>query len=124
MDSGISTVRNLLYIVLVLAVLSLCACAYLGTQLSTNSAELDRLGVLLQKQLMTTGIEQSQQLQQKLDVAHQYAESIDGKLKKAQDDFVVRMNREVPGLVERSMDSYIKKHAPQIERQVMKQVPQ
>ncbi len=67
MDSGISTVRNLLYIVLVLALLSIFANIYVGTQLSQNSDELARLGLLLQKQMMSTAMEQSQQLQKKMD---------------------------------------------------------
>ena len=36
MDSGLSTVRNLLYIVLVLALLSVFANIYVGTQLATE----------------------------------------------------------------------------------------
>jgi uncharacterized protein YoxC len=120
MDSGISTVRNLLYIVLVLALLSIAANIYVGTQLSQNSDELARLGLLLQKQMMGNAIEQSEQLQKKMDMLNQDASGIDAKLQKAQDDFVKRMNVELP----RIMDNYIKSRAPQIERQAMKQLPQ
>ena len=119
MDSGISTVRNLLYIVLVLALLSILANFYVGTQLAQNSDELARLGLLLQKQMMGSAIEQSEQLQKKMDMLDQDAAGIDAKLQKAQDDFVARMNVELP----RIMDNYIKTRAPQIERQAMKQVP-
>jgi hypothetical protein len=119
MDSGISTVRNLLYIVLVLALLSVFANLYVGTQLSQNSDELRSLGVLLQKQMMGSAINQSEQLQKKMDMLDQDAAGIDAKLQKAQDDFVARMNVELP----RIMDNYIKTRAPQIERQAMKQVP-
>ncbi len=120
MDSGISTVRNLLYIVLVLALLSIAANIYVGSQLSENSNELARLGLLLQKQMMGNAIEQSEQLQKKMDMLNQDASGIDAKLQKAQDDFVKRMNVELP----RIMDNYIKSRAPQIERQAMKQLPQ
>ena len=51
MDSGISTVRNLLYIVLVLAILSIFANVYLGMQLSKNSDELVGFGQLLDEQM-------------------------------------------------------------------------
>ena len=119
MDSGLSTVRNLLYIVLVLALLSILANIYVGTQLAQNSDELARLGMLLQKQLMGSAINQSEQLQKKMDMLDQDAGAIDAKLKKAQDDFVARMNVELP----RIMDNYIKTRAPMIERQAMKQVP-
>jgi len=119
MDSGISTVRNLLYIVLVLVVLSVAANVYLGMQLAQNSEELARLGVLLQKQMMSTAAEQSQELQQKMQKLDQDADGIDAKLQRAQDDFVKRMNVELP----RIMDNYIKTRAPQIEKQAMKQVP-
>jgi hypothetical protein len=119
MDSGISTVRNLLYIVLVLALLSIFMDLYVGMQLSQNSDELARLGLLLQKQLESSAVGQSQQLQQKMDQLNQDAASIDAKLQKAQDDMVARMNVELP----RIMDNYIKTRAPQIERQAMKQVP-
>jgi hypothetical protein len=119
MDSGLSTVRNLLYIVLVLALLSIVANIYVGSQLSENSNELARLGLLLQKQMMGNAIEQSEQLQKKMDMLNQDASGIDAKLQKAQDDFVKRMNVELP----RIMDNYIKSRAPQIERQAMKQLP-
>jgi len=119
MDSGLSTVRNLLYIVLVLALLSVLTNIYVGTQLAENSEELARLGLLLQKQLISSAVGQSEQLQQKMDQLNKDAASIDAKLKKAQDDMVARMNVELP----RIMDNYIKTRAPQIERQAMKQVP-
>ena len=123
MDSGISTVRNLLYIVLVLAILSIVADGYLGMQLSQNSDELARLSTLLQKQLMTSAVEQSQQLQQKMEKLDQDAAGIDQKMQDAQDKFVARMNRELPPLMEKTMDNYIKKRAPQIEKQALKQMP-
>ena len=130
MDNGLSTVRNLLWIVLVLALLSIFADMYVGVQLSQNSDELARLGLLLQKQLAQSVVGQSQQLQDKMDMLDRDASGIDAKLqkaqndmdakmKKAQDDFVVRMNAELP----RIMDNYIRTRAPQIERQAMKQVP-
>jgi len=119
MDSGLSTVRNLLYIVLVLALLSVFSNLYVGTQLSQNSAQLASMSLLLQKQLMSTAVNQSEQLQQKMDKLDQDAAGIDAKLQKAQDDFVARMNVELP----RIMDNYIKTRAPQIERQAMRQVP-
>ena len=119
MDSGISTIRNLLYIVLVLTLLSVFSSLYVGTQLSQNSAELASMSQLLQKQLMASAIGQSEQLQKKMDMLDQDAAGIDAKLQKAQDDFVARMNVELP----RIMDNYIKTRAPQIERQALKQVP-
>jgi hypothetical protein len=119
MDNGISAIRNLLYIVLVLALLSVVADVYVGMQLSQNSDELARLGLILQKQMEKSVVGQSEQLQKKMDMLDQDAGAIDAKLKKAQDDFVARMNVELP----RIMDNYIKTRAPQIERQAMKQVP-
>jgi hypothetical protein len=119
MDSGLSTVRNLLYIVLVLALLSTLSNLYVATQLAQNSEELSRLGLLLQKQMMGSAIEQSQQLQKKMDQLNQDAAGIDAKLQKAQDAFVARMNVELP----RIMDNYVKTRAPMIEKQAMKQVP-
>lgn len=120
MDSGLSTVRNLLYIVLVLALLSVVADIYVGTQLAQNSEELARLGLLLQKQLMTSAVEQSQQLQQKMDRASDQMAGMDQKMKDAQDQMVARLKVELP----RIMDNYIKTRAPQIEKQAMKQIPQ
>jgi len=119
MDSSLSTVRQLLYIVLVLALLSVFANVYVGTQLAQNSDELASLRLLLQKQMMGSAINQSEQLQNKMDMLDKDAAGIDKKLQKAQDDFVARMNVELP----RIMDNYIKTRAPMIERQAMKQVP-
>ena len=123
MDSGLSTVRNLLYIVLVLALLSVFANIYVGTQLAANSEELSRLGLLLQKQLMTNGVEQSEKLQEKMQKLNEQADGIDAKLQKAQDDFVKRMNADLPPLIDRTMDNYIKTRAHAIERQAIKQMP-
>ena len=118
MDSGLSTVRNLLYIVLVLALLSVFSNVYVGTQLSQNSAELASMSLLLQKQLMGSAINQSQQLQAKMDMLDKDASGIDAKLQKAQDDFVARMNVELP----RIMDNYIRTRAPEIQKQALKQM--
>ncbi len=123
MDSGISTVRNLVYIVLVLGILSLLTNIYLGTQLSRNSDELARLSLLLQKQMMTSAVEQSQQLQQKMDKLDQDAAGIDQKMQDAQDKFVARMNHDLPPLIERTMDNYVRTRMPMVERQAMKQMP-
>ena len=119
MDSGYSTVRNLLYIVLVLALLSIFANFYVATQLARNSDELDGLRQVLAKQMMGTALAQSQQLQLKMDQLNQDAAGIDAKLQKAQDDFVARMNVELP----RIMDNYVKRRMPQVEREAMKQIP-
>ena len=77
------------------------------------------MGLLLQKQLMSSAVGQSEQLQQKMDQLNKDAASIDAKRKRPQDDMVARMNVELP----RIMDNYIKTRAPQIERQAIKQVP-
>jgi DNA-binding transcriptional MerR regulator len=119
MDNGISTVRNLLYIVLVLTLLSIFANFYVGTQLAKNSDELDGLRQLLAKEMMGTAVDQSQQLQKRMDQLNQDAAGIDAKLQKAQDDFVARMNQELP----KTMDNYFRTRAPLIERQMMQQVP-
>jgi hypothetical protein len=126
MDSGLSTVRNLLYIVLVLALLSVVANLYVGVQLGENSDELKRLGLLLQKQLMTSAVEQSQQLQAKMDKAdadlqraNDEMAHMDQKMKDAQDAMVKRMQVELPKI----MDNYIRTRAPQIEREAAKQIP-
>jgi len=119
MDSGYSTVRNLLYIVLVLTLLSIFANFYVASQLSRNSDELARMGLLLQKQMMGTALQQSEQLQMKMEQLNQDAAGIDAKLQKAQDSFVARMNVELPKI----MDNYIKSRAPMVEKQVLKQVP-
>lgn len=119
MDSGLSTVRNLLYIVLGLTLLSILANFYVGTELARNSDELDGLRQVLAKQMMGTALEQSQELQRKMEQLNQDAAGIDAKLQKAQDDFVARMNVELP----RIMDNYIKTRAPLIEKQALQQVP-
>jgi uncharacterized protein HemX len=125
MDSGISTLRNLLYIVLVLVVLALGSNVYLASQLERNSEELASLRFLLQKQMMGTALTQAEQLQKRMDALNESASGIDAKmkqaqdemdakLKKAQDDFVARMNVELP----RMMDNYIKQRVPMVQKQL------
>lgn len=126
MDTGYSTVRNLLYIVLVLVVLSILSNFYVSSQLARNSDELARLGLLLQKQLMGSALTQAEELQKRMDALNQAAGGIDAKLKqaqdemdakmkKAQDEFVARMQVELPKM----MDNYIKQRAPVVQRQLL-----
>ncbi|MFB3923176.1 MAG: hypothetical protein ACE145_15760 [Terriglobia bacterium] len=127
MDTGYSTVRNLLYIVLVVAVLALLSSLYVATQLDRNSQELAALRLLVSKQLMGNALAQAEELGKKMDSLNQSASGIDAKmkqaqdemdakLKKAQDDFVARMNVELP----RTMDNYIKQRAPVVQKELIK----
>jgi uncharacterized protein HemX len=119
MDSGISTVRNLLYIVLVLAVLGVCANVYLGMELAQNSEELSRLSDLLQKQLMTSAAGQSQQMIDRMDQLHRDADSFDTKMDAANKKFFKDLNEQLPKI----LDKYVQSRAPMIERQAIKQMP-
>ncbi len=125
MDTGYSTVRNLLYILLVLVLLALGSNFYVASKLDSNSQELASLRLLLQKQLMGNVMTQSEELQKRMEALNQSASGIDAKmkqaqdemdakLKKAQDDFVARMQVELP----RMMDNYIKQRAPLVEKQL------
>jgi predicted transcriptional regulator len=125
MDTGYSTVRNLIYVVLALVVLAILSNFYVASQLDRNSQELASLRLLLQKQLMGTALTQVEELQKRMEALNQSAagidtkmkqaqEEMDAKLKKAQDDFVARMNVELP----RMMDNYIKQRAPLVQRQL------
>ena len=79
MDTGISTVRNLLYVVLVLVLLTLLSNFYVASQLSRNSDELALMRSVLQKQLMGTALTQSQQLQERMQALNDSAAGIDAK---------------------------------------------
>jgi H2-forming N5,N10-methylenetetrahydromethanopterin dehydrogenase-like enzyme len=134
MDTGYSTVRNLLYVVLVLVVLAVLSNFYVASQLDRNSQELASLRLLLQKQLMGSALTQAEELQKRMEALNQSAagidvkmkqaqEEMDAKLKKAQDDFVARLNVELP----RMMDNYIKQRAPLVQKQLIQKgipVPQ
>ncbi len=118
METGYSTVRNLLLIVLVLVALAVLSNFYVASQLSRNSDELASIRLLLQKQMMGDVMTQSEQLQKRMDALNQTAGGIDAKLQKAQDDFVARMNVELP----RIMDNYVKNRTPNLERQAQKEL--
>ena len=120
MDNGLSTIRNLLYVVLGLTVLSILANFYVGSELARNSNELDGLRQVLAKEMMGTVLEQSQQLNAQLQQLNDQAGGIDEKMKKAQDAMVERMQKELP----RMMDAYVRNRMPQVEREAMKQLPQ
>ncbi len=131
MDAGYSSVRDLLYVVLVLVVLALLSNFYVATQLDRNSQELAALRLLMQKQLMGSALTQAEELGKKMEALNQTASGIDAKmkqaqdemdakLKKAQDDFVARMNVELPKM----MDNYVKQRAPLVQRQIEQRAPQ
>ncbi len=126
MDNDLSKIRTLLYIVLVLALLAVCTNIYVGMQLSQNSDELAKLGMLVHKEMMGSAAEESQKLDEKMDKLADNASSIDAKMQKAQDEMdakmqkaqdemVARMKTEIPKI----MDSYIKSKAPELQRQAM-----
>ena len=56
MDAGLSTLRNLLYVVIVLVLLSALSGFYVATELARNSDELASLRLLLQKEMMGTAL--------------------------------------------------------------------
>jgi HAMP domain-containing protein len=118
METGSSGLRTLLWIVLVLSVLAVLSNFYVASQLSRNSDELASMRHLLQKEMMGDMMTQSQELQKRMEDLNQQAEGIDGKMKKAQDDFVARMNVELP----RIMDNYVKSRTPSIERKAQKEL--
>jgi hypothetical protein len=111
MDSGISSVKTLIYIVLVLALLAVGSNFYVASLLDRNSQELASLRLLLQKQMMGTALTQAEEMQKKMEALNQSASGIDAKMKKAQDDFVVRMNKELPQM----MDRYVAQRAGKIQ---------
>jgi len=117
MDTGLSTIRNLLYVVLVLVLLSALSGFYVATQLARNSDELASLRLLLQKEMMGTALTHAQELEKQMDALNQSAAGIDYKLKKAQDDFVARMQVELP----RIMDNYVKQRGSLVEQKIHRQ---
>ena len=117
MDTGLSTIRNLLYVVLVLVLLSALSGIYVATELARNSDELASLRLLLQKEMMGTALTHAQELEKQMDALNQSAAGIDDKLKKAQDDFVARMQVELP----RIMDNYVKQRGSIVEQKIHQQ---
>lgn len=118
MDSGISSVKTLLYIVLVLALLAVGSNFYVASLLDRNSQELASLRLLLQKQMMGSALTQAEEMQKKMQALNESASGIDAKMKKAQDDFVVRMNAELP----RMMDRYVAQRASKIQPMIPEEV--
>jgi TolA-binding protein len=129
METGYSALRNLLWVVLVLVALAVLSNFYVASQLSRNSDELASIRLLLQKQLMGDVMTQSAELQKRMDALNQTAgginaqmklaeDEMDAKLKKAQDDFVARMQVELPNI----MDNYVKKRTPALEKQAQQEL--
>ncbi|MHB8654027.1 MAG: hypothetical protein ACYDA9_09130 [Terriglobia bacterium] len=129
MENGYSSLRNLLWVVLVLVALAVLSNFYVASQLSRNSDELASIRLLLQKQLMGDVMTQSAELQKRMDALNQTAgginaqmkqaeDEMDAKLKKAQDDFVARMQTELPNI----MDNYVKSRAPVLQKQAQREL--
>ena len=129
MDSGISTVRNLLFVVMALVIVAILSNFWVASQLDRSTQELASLRLLMQKQMMGTALTQAEELQKRMDALNQSAAGIDGKmkkaqeemdahLKKAQDDFVARMNVELP----RMMDNYVKSRAKGLQPSIPQEI--
>jgi hypothetical protein len=114
MDAGLSTIRNLLWVVLVLVVLSALSDFYVATELARNSDEMASLRLLLQKEMMGTALTHAEELEKRMDALNQSAAGIDGKLKQAQEDFVARMQVELPKI----MDNYVKQRGSILEQKI------
>ena len=114
MEARLSTIRNLLWAVIVLVVLSALSGFYVAEQLARNSDEPASLRLLLQKEMMGTALTQAQELEKQMDALNQNAGGIDAKLQKAQDDFVARMQVELP----RIMDNYVKERGSLLEQKM------
>jgi hypothetical protein len=114
MEARLSTIRNLLWAVIVLVVLSALSGFYVAQQLARNSDELASLRLLLQKEMMGAALTQAQELEKQMDALNQNAAGIDAKLEKAQDDFVARMQVELP----RIMDKYVKERGSLLEQKM------
>jgi hypothetical protein len=129
MDAQYSTIRTLLWAVLVMAGLAVASNFYVASQLSRNSDELASIRYMLQKDLLGHALDQSEQLQKRMDSLNESANGVDAKLKqaeddmdaklrKAQDDFVARMKVELPKI----MDNYAASRAPKLEKEAQKQL--
>lgn len=129
MDAQFSTLRNLLWFVLVLALLAVLSNFYVASQLARNSDELASIRLLLQKDMLGKALTQSEELQKRMDSLNASASGMDDKLKraqdemeaklrKAQDDFVARMKSELPQI----MDNYAQSRAPKLQKEAEQQL--
>jgi hypothetical protein len=129
MDPQYSTIRNLLWIVLVMATLAVISNFYVASRLDRNSDELASIYQLLQKDLMGKALTQSEELQKRMDALNasangmdakmkQAEDEMDAKLKQAQDDFVARMKVELPKI----MDNYAASRAPVLEKEAQRKL--
>lgn len=129
MDAQFSTLRNLLWFVLVLALLAVLSNFYVASQLARNSDELASIRLLLQKDMLGKALTQSEELQKRMDSLNASASGMDDKLKraqdemeaklrKAQDDFVARMKSELPQI----MDNYAQTRAPKLQKEAEQQL--
>jgi citrate synthase len=129
MDAQISAVRNLLWLVLVLALVAVLSNFYVASQLARNSDELASIRLMLQKDMMGKALTQSEELQKRMDSLNASAsgmdekmkkaqDEMDAKIRKAQDDFVARMKVELPKII----DNYAQSRAPKIQQQAEQQL--
>ena len=129
MDAQFSTLRNLLWFVLVLALLAVLSNFYVALQLARNSDELASIRMLLQKDMLGKALTQSEELQKRMDSLNASAsgmdeklkraqDEMDAKLRKAQDDFVARIKSELPQI----MDNYAQSRAPRLQKEAEQQL--
>jgi hypothetical protein len=67
--------------------------------------------------MMGTVLTHAEELEKQMDALNQSAAGIDDKLKKAQDDFVARMQVELP----RIMDNYVKQRGSLVQQKIQQQ---
>src|SRR5215471_15649717 len=109
----LNSVRNLVYLLVAMVAVLLGVIFYQSQQIDKNRAELNDM----RRQAQSAVAQFTPQLDQRLNAFDKRLDQVDEKMKNAEDEFMSRMNKELPRMLDRYVDRKVKElsaAAPQI----------
>ncbi|HEY6968566.1 MAG TPA: FHA domain-containing protein [Candidatus Angelobacter sp.] len=109
----LNSVRNLVYLLVAMVAVLLGVIFYQSQQIDKNRAELNDM----RRQAQSAVAQFTPQLDQRLNSFDKRLDQVDEKMKTAEDEFMNRMNKELPKMLDRYVDRKVKElsaAAPQI----------
>jgi pSer/pThr/pTyr-binding forkhead associated (FHA) protein len=114
-EQKLSSLRNLVYLLIAMVAVLLGVIFYQSQQIDKNRTELNDM----RKQAQSAVAQFTPQLDQRLNALDKRLDQAEARMKATEDEFMTRLNRELPRMLDRYVDRKIKElsaAAPQIKQ--------
>ena len=111
-EQKLSSLKNLVYVLLALVAVLLGVIIYQGQQIDKNRAELGDL----RKQAQNAVAQFTPALDQRLNALDRRLDQMDSKMKESEDHFMTRLNNDLPRMLDKYVDDKVKQLATSAEK--------